>query len=178
MNAGILFRALAFAATKHRDQRRKDVEASPYINHPIAVAHVLSVEAGVDDEETLLAALLHDTVEDTQTTFEELDKEFGSRVSRLVAEMTDDKSLPKDVRKELQIEHAASASDQAKLVKIADKITNIRDVTHSPPADWTDDRRGEYLEWAERVVAGCRGVEPKLDMLFDDALEAGRTALT
>ena len=177
MNADTLFNALTFAAIKHRDQRRKDVGASPYINHPIAVAHVLSAEAGVHDEETLLAAVLHDTVEDTQTTFEELEREFGSAVSGLVAELTDDKSLPKDVRKEQQIEHASHASAKAKRVKIADKICNVRDVSSNPPANWTHDRRAEYLEWAERVIAGCRGVEPALEKLFDEAIEAAREAL-
>ncbi len=172
-----LFRALTFAATKHRDQRRKDVGASPYINHPMAVARVLSVEGGVHDEATLLAAVLHDTVEDTETTFEELEREFGAEVSGLVRELTDDKSLPKEERKEKQIEHMANASDKAKRLKIADKICNLRDVTHNPPEKWDTARRIEYLEWAERVVAGCRGVEPALDTVFDAVLREGRAIL-
>ena len=173
-----MFRALTFAATKHRDQRRKDAGASPYINHPMAVARVLSVEGGVHDEATLLAAVLHDTVEDTETTFEELVREFGAEVAGLVRELTDDKSLPKAKRKEKQIELAANASDKAKRLKIADKICNVRDVTHSPPADWDAARRVEYLEWAERVVAGCRGVEPVLDTVFDVALREGKASLS
>lgn len=173
-----LFRALAFAATKHRDQRRKDAGASPYINHPIAVARVLSVEGGVHDEATLLAAVLHDTVEDTETTFEELVREFGAEVAGLVRELTDDKSLPKAERKEKQIEHGANASDKAKRLKIADKICNVRDVTHNPPVDWDTARRVEYLEWAARVVAGCRGVEPVLDTVFDAVLREGRASLS
>jgi guanosine-3',5'-bis(diphosphate) 3'-pyrophosphohydrolase len=172
--AAQLLRALAFAAQKHRDQRRKDVEASPYINHPIAVAAVLSAEAGVSDEETLVAAILHDTIEDTQTTFEELEQQFGLGVARLVAEMTDNKSLPKAVRKQQQIEHAAAASDKAKRLKIADKICNVRDVATRPPTDWGTQRRREYLDWAAQVVHGCRGVEPALEMLFDEALAEGQ----
>jgi len=164
-----LFRALTFAATKHRDQRRKDVGASPYINHPMAVARVLSVEGGVHDEATLLAAVLHDTVEDTETTFEELEREFGAEVSGLVRELTDDKSLPKEERKEKQIENIR--------LKIADKICNLPDVTHNPPEKWDTARRIEYLEWAERVVAGCRGVEPALDTVFDAVLREGRAIL-
>jgi guanosine-3',5'-bis(diphosphate) 3'-pyrophosphohydrolase len=177
MNPDTLFQALTFAATKHRDQRRKDAEASPYINHPIAVAQVLSVEAGIHDEPTLLAAILHDTVEDTETNFEELERKFGVEVASLVREVTDDKSLPKDERKRRQIEHAAGASDKAKRLKIADKICNVRDVTHNPPEKWDAVRRVEYLDWAERVLAGCRGAGPTLETLFDAAVIEGRAAI-
>src|SRR5713101_8757667 len=124
----LLLKALAFAAHKHRDQRRKDAQASPYINHPIALADVLVNEGGVTDVEVLCAALLHDTVEDTATTHEELANAFGSRIARIVAEVTDDKTLPKAERKRLQIEHAPSISREAKLVKLADKLCNLRDV--------------------------------------------------
>src|SRR5215216_3011423 len=117
----LLLKALAFAAHKHRDQRRKDAEASPYINHPIALADVLVNEGGVTDIDVLCAALLHDTVEDTATTHEELVDVFGSRIARVVAEVTDDKNLAKADRKRLQIEHAATLSAEAKLVKLADK---------------------------------------------------------
>ncbi len=124
----LLFRALAFAAHKHRDQRRKDAEASPYINHPIALAEVLAGEGGIADVEVLAAALLHDTIEDTDTRFEELEREFGARIAGMVAEVTDDKNLEKSERKRLQVEHAAGISPGAKLVKLADKICNLRDV--------------------------------------------------
>lgn len=134
MNPTKLLQAISFAADKHRNQRRKDQDASPYINHPIAVATVLASEGNVDDELVLLGAILHDTVEDTETTFEELEVLFGAEAMNVVREVTDDKSLPKATRKELQIEHAAHASDQAKQVKIADKICNIRDIIKSPPA--------------------------------------------
>ena len=170
MNAAHLLKAIAFAADRHRGQRRKDAEASPYINHPIAVATVLAVEGEVSDEVTLLAAALHDTVEDTQTTFEELEEHFGPEVAGLVRELTDDKSVSKKERKRLQIEHAPQASSRAKMLKIADKICNIRDITVSPPADWSLERRSEYLTWSEQVVAGCRHANAKLDQAFDKAI--------
>jgi len=152
----LLLKALAFAAHKHRDQRRKDAQASPYINHPIALADVLVNEGGVSDTEVLCAALLHDTVEDTATTPEELVNAFGSRIARIVAEVTDDKSLAKAERKQAQVDHAAHLSAEAKRVKIADKICNLRDVDQHPPAQWDRARRREYFDWAKRVVDGLR----------------------
>jgi GTP diphosphokinase / guanosine-3',5'-bis(diphosphate) 3'-diphosphatase len=172
-----LLKAIAFAADKHRRQRRKDAEASPYINHPIAVVTALAVEGEVSDEVTLLAAALHDTVEDTQTTFGELEEHFGPEVAGLVRELTDDKSRDKMERKRLQIEHAAQSSSRAKQLKIADKICNIRDITVRPPADWAPERRSEYLRWSERVVAGCRNVNAKLDQAFDQAITQAREVL-
>ncbi len=172
-----LLEAVHFAAERHRYQRRKDHPASAYINHPIEVAQVLS-ETGVRDEEVLLAALLHDTVEDTNTSFAEIEASFGSRVRGLVAEVTDDKSLPKAERKHLQLVHAPLASDGAKLIKLADKICNVRDLAQHPPAAWTTDRRLEYLLWASAVAAGCRGVHPPLDALFDRVLAESRAAIT
>jgi GTP diphosphokinase / guanosine-3',5'-bis(diphosphate) 3'-diphosphatase len=163
----LLLEALAFAAHKHRDQRRKDAEASPYINHPIALADVLVNEGGVTDVEVICAALLHDTVEDTATTHEELANAFGSRIARIVAEVTDDKSLAKDERKRLQIEHAPSLSHEAKLVKLADKICNLRDVAERPPAKWDRSRQREYFDWAKRVIDGLRGAHPRLEAAFD-----------
>jgi guanosine-3',5'-bis(diphosphate) 3'-pyrophosphohydrolase len=165
----LLLEALAFAAHKHRDQRRKDRDASPYINHPIALADVLMNEGGVSDVEVLCAALLHDTVEDTATTHEELVGAFGPRVARIVAEVTDDKALSKAERKRLQVEHAARLSPEAKLVKLADKICNLRDVAERPPADWDLARRREYFDWAKRVVDGLRGAHPRLEAAFDAA---------
>lgn len=128
-----LVAAIAFAADKHRNQRRKDEEASPYINHPIALADVLANEAGVEDERVIVAAVLHDTVEDTETTEQELLRLFGKDVADIVMEVTDDKSLPKEERKRLQVEHAATISRRAKLVKLADKICNLRDIARHPP---------------------------------------------
>jgi guanosine-3',5'-bis(diphosphate) 3'-pyrophosphohydrolase len=165
----IVLAASAFAAHKHRDQRRKGADASPYINHPIAVANVLANEAGITDAATLAAALLHDTIEDTDTTVKELEGAFGREISAIVLEVTDDKELPKQERKRLQIEHAATLSRHAKLVKLADKICNLRDMSRSPPLDWSFERRAEYFAWAKNVVDQIRGVSPVLDSLFDDA---------
>lgn len=125
--------AIAFAADKHRNQRRKDAAASPYINHPIALANVLVNEAGIDDERVLIAAILHDTVEDTETTAQELVRHFGQEIADIVLEVTDDKSLLKAERKQQQIDHAPTISRRAKLVKLADKICNLRDLANSPP---------------------------------------------
>ena len=165
--------ALAFAAEKHRDQRRKDPEASPYVNHPIALARILTHEGGIKDAYVLSAALLHDTVEDTETTIGELKRRFGPRVASLVAEVTDDKRLPSATRKRLQVEHAAQLSRGARLVKLADKIANLRDLKKSPPADWTLERRQQYLDWARDVVEQMRGTNDALEREFDKAY-AGR----
>lgn len=172
-----ILKALHFAATKHRDQRRKDVEASPYINHPIEVAELLAREGGVTDAVTLQAAILHDTIEDTNTTREELDEAFGVVVRRVVEEVTDDKSLPRADRKRLQIEHAPHLSDHARQIKIADKISNVRGVTLAPPAGWSFDRRMEYLDWTAKVVEGCRGCNPALEKYYDEVLQFGRETL-
>jgi GTP diphosphokinase / guanosine-3',5'-bis(diphosphate) 3'-diphosphatase len=165
----LVLQALAFAADRHRDQRRKDAAASPYINHPIALANVLVREGEVTDSGVLAAALLHDTVEDTQTTPAELRAAFGPAIAAIVEEVTDDKSLPKAERKRLQVEHAATMSREAKLVKLADKICNLRDMADHPPAKWDLARRREYFEWAKAVIDGLRGAHPKLEALFDAA---------
>ena len=169
----LLIDALAFAAHKHRDQRRKNVAASPYINHPIAVAHVLVCEGEVSDELVLTAAILHDTVEDTQTTIGEIALRYGRPIAGIVSEVTDDTLLPKTRRKALQVEHAPHLSRAAKLVKLADKICNVRDVADDPPANWPVERRIEYFEWCKRVIDGLRGVHPKLEAAFDAAYSRG-----
>ncbi len=165
----LILKALEFAAHKHRDQRRKDALASPYINHPIALANVLTREGDVSDPVVLAAALLHDTVEDTQTTPAELRAAFGERIAGIVEEVTDDQNLPKAERKRLQVEHAAHISREAKLVKLADKICNVRDVANHPPAKWDLTRRREYFEWAKAVVDRMRGAHPVLERSFDEA---------
>jgi (p)ppGpp synthase/HD superfamily hydrolase len=177
-NLTALLTALHFAADKHRDQRRKSRDACPYINHPIEVAEILSRVGGITDLATLQAAILHDTIEDTQTTSEELESRFGAEVRRLVEEVTDDQRLPKAERKRLQIEHAPHLSKKAKLIKIADKISNVRDVTHSPPTHWPHRRRCEYLDWAEKVIAGLRGSNPAIEAFFDQTVREGRAALS
>jgi guanosine-3',5'-bis(diphosphate) 3'-pyrophosphohydrolase len=160
--------ALRFASEKHRDQRRRDREASPYVNHLIVVLETLWTVGGVRDPRVLAAGVLHDSIEDTETTAEELQERFGSEVAAIVLEVTDDKSLPKMTRKELQVERAASASFEARLIKLADKISNVSDLIHSPPANWTVERKRDYALWAERVVNRLRGTNPALEALFDD----------
>jgi GTP diphosphokinase / guanosine-3',5'-bis(diphosphate) 3'-diphosphatase len=171
-DSAVILSAASFAALKHRDQRRKDEAASPYINHPLELARVLSEEGGVTDLATLCAALLHDTVEDTDTTAAELEARFGAEIASIVAEVTDDKSLPKAERKRAQIEHAAHISKKAQLVKLADKICNLRDVAQSPPADWTLQRRQDYFDWGKAVINQVRGVHPQLEGVFDEAYRA------
>ena len=163
----ILFKALAFSAEKHRTQKRKDIDKSPYINHPIALANILA-QRWVIDENVLCAAILHDTIEDTETTADELRKHFGEKITSIVLEVSDDKSLDKDIRKQLQIDHAASLSKEAKLVKLADKIANITDIINTPPVGWTKERKQEYFAWAKSVVDNLRGVHQGLEGDFDD----------
>ena len=177
MSVSRLLHALHFAADKHRDQRRKDALASPYINHPILVAQLLADIAGVTDTDILMAAILHDTVEDTETTFEELEQLFGSSVAGIVAEVTDDKTLSKKERKRLQIEHAQHISPEGALVKIADKLANIHDIAINPPQGWDRARRTEYLAWAEAVVGSCPSVNVALENRFAETLETAHAAL-
>ena len=160
---GLVLKAIRFAAEKHSDQRRKDSKQSPYINHPVQVAEALWTIAEVRDDILLVAAVLHDTIEDTATSPEEIKTQFGEEVLALVLEVTDDKSLPDKVRKQLQVETAPYKSQRAKLLKLADKICNVRDLIDSPPLTWSQGRRQEYLLWTEEVVAGLRGANPRLE---------------
>jgi len=173
--ANLFIKAVAFAAQKHSTQRRKDAQASPYINHPIALANVLANEGDIANQDVLIGALLHDTIEDTETTPEELKAIFGEKIASIVMEVTDDKNLPKAQRKALQIEHAAHASMEAKLVKLADKICNLRDMLSAPPQDWSLQRKRDYFTWAGEVVSGLRGTNSKLEKIFDGLMEKGVT---
>ena len=168
MPAGVakVLAAAEFAAFKHREQRRKGVRGSPYINHPLAVASTLATEAGVEDVDVLAAAILHDTIEDTNTTAAELERAFGPEVASIVAEVTDEKTHSKALRKRMQISHAPHLSRQAKLVKLADKIVNLRDIVARPPS-WDLKRKQEYFDWAKQVIDGLRGVHPDLEAEFD-----------
>lgn len=172
-----LLAALAFAADRHRDQRRKGIDAPPFINHPIEVAELLARVGGVADPVTLQTAVLHDTLEDTPTTSDELETAFGAEVRAVVEEVSDDKGLHWAERKRMQVERAGTLSERARLVKIADKIVNVRSVADAPPSGWSLQRRRDYLDWAERVVARCRGCNAPLEAAFDDALEYGREVL-
>lgn len=173
-----LLAALSFAALKHSGQLRKSADMTPYINHPISVADILTREGGVTDVDTLAAALLHDTLEDTDTHVGELERLFGQQVAAVVAELTDDKTLPKPERKALQILKARDCSERARLVRLADKIANVRDVIHNPPTHWSLERRQRYLLWAGEVVGSLRGVHAVLESRFDEALEQGFARLT
>ncbi|MDA0268112.1 MAG: HD domain-containing protein [Cyanobacteria bacterium] len=163
----VVVTALQFAADRHCHQRRKDKAASPYINHPIALLHLLHQEAGVIDPVVLASALLHDTVEDTDTSLAELETRFGPEIAGVVAQVTDDKSLPKAVRKQHQVDHASSLCDRAKLVKLADKTANLRDLVASPPAGWSVTRCQDYCRWAKQVVDELRGTHQTLEAQFD-----------
>lgn len=172
----LLFSALRFAADHHRFGRRKDEEASPYINHPIAVAAELA-DVGVMDIEILAAALLHDTLEDTDATPDDLEQEFGPRVRRLVEALTDDGSLPSRERKQEQLDNAFHMETDAKWIRIADKICNARDVGFAPAAGWSLERRHEYLDWTEQVVGRCSGQLLPLETRYKEVLKDTRAQL-
>jgi len=141
------------------------------------VAEILTGVGGITDLASIQAALLHDTVEDTNTTPEQLAEHFGDEVMRLVMEVTDDQKLKKDERKALQIDHARDLSTKAKGIKMADKIANVTDIMDSPPVDWDEARRLEYLDWGEKVVAGCRDANQRLAERFDELVTAARSAV-
>ena len=173
-----LLEALTFAALKHQGQTRKSADRAPYIHHPIAVATILAREGGVQDTDTLIAALLHDTLEDTDTSEAELQRHFGARVAAIVAELSDDMTLPKPERKAIQVLRAHDCSPPARLVRLADKIANVRDVIDNPPQDWPLERRVRYLSWSGEVVAALRGTHAELEARFHAAVRRGFAALT
>lgn len=166
----MLTQAISFAAKKHTTQKRKGKNGEPYINHPIEVLNLLTTIGKVKNFNILIAAVLHDPIEDTNTTKEEITELFGAEVCKMVLELTDDKSLPKAERKQLQIEHAPKVSSGAKQIKLCDKISNIRDIIENPPEGWSDERREEYIVWGEKVVVGLRGVNKHLEKHFDELI--------
>jgi (p)ppGpp synthase/HD superfamily hydrolase len=172
--AAEILRAAEFAAHAHRDQRDKGKAGGPYVNHLIEVAHLLAA-AGAPLP-VIIAGLLHDTIEDVDVTAETLAIEFGAEVSALVQEVTDNKSLPKAERKALQVAKAPHKSDGAKMIKLADKTSNMRRLLRTPP-DWDSARKQEYFAWSLRVAAGCRGVSSALEAAFDAAHAEGVAAL-
>jgi guanosine-3',5'-bis(diphosphate) 3'-pyrophosphohydrolase len=181
-DSALLLRALEFAAERHRKQFRKGLDRTPFINHPIQVASLLANDADETDPVLLAAAILHDVIEDTVESVSERDELckliaeiFGEEVLSITLEVTDDKTLDKKDRKRLQIENASNKSVRAKKLKIADKIMNLRDITDNPPADWPLERISAYLDWAENVVAGLRGVNKKLEDMFDESLRRSRS---
>lgn len=172
-----LLAAASFAARKHTAQRRKNPAATPYINHPLEVAEHLARVGGIEDEDVLVAALLHDTIEDTVTTPDEIRELFGERVTRIVLECTDDKSLEKKERKRLQIVNAPHKSPEAKCIKLADKTNNLNSILVDPPHDWDLQRQLEYFEWAEKVIGGLLGINASLDKAAQQVLEIGFASL-
>jgi len=173
-----LTRAYAFAAEQHADQRRKGDRGEPYINHLCEVADRVAQATGGADINLVIAAVLHDVVEDTPVGNDDVAALFGDDVAALVAEVSDDKSLKKADRKIRQIETAAGKSRRAKLIKLADKTSNLRALVDSPPADWDIARRREYLNWARAVVDQLRGANGDLERIFDEtAMALERTLL-
>jgi (p)ppGpp synthase/HD superfamily hydrolase len=165
-----LLRAALFAARVHATHRRKGAAGEPYVNHVLEVAQILAAHGA--PPEAVIAGLLHDTVEDSDNdpdpiTHDRLVAEFGATVASIVAEATDDKALPKETRKALQVKHAPVKTQCAKMLKLADKISNLRAIAASPPANWEHARRVEYVGWAGRVAVGLKGANPALDALFD-----------
>lgn len=159
--------AARFAAEKHASQKRKGVAQEPYINHLIEVAQLIAASSDVLDTNLIMAGLLHDTIEDTGATAEELERQFGDDVASLVAEVTDDKSLPKEARKALQIQNAPRKSVRAQVIKLADKISNLRSILASPPANWSPERKRQYVEWAKQVVGSLSAPNPFLKAEFE-----------
>jgi guanosine-3',5'-bis(diphosphate) 3'-pyrophosphohydrolase len=171
---GLVIQAAHFAADKHRDQRRKGVRNTPYINHPLEVAERLNRVAGIEDAEVLAAAILHDTIEDTQTDKSELTRIFGKVIADLVDELSDPVGLTWQARKRHEIDHAQHLSPTAKMIKLADKTCNVADTAMNPPGEWTLSRRRDYLEFAELVAAGCRGANAALEEEFARVLAHAR----
>ena len=170
--------AISFAAKKHRLQKRKGADEEPYVNHVLEVANLLANVGKVEDFDILIAAVLHDTVEDTGTTEAEITEKFGTAVGKMVMEVTDDKLLPKTRRKTLQIEHAPHLSNGAKLIKLGDKISNIRDVSQNPPDGWSKERRVEYINWGEKVINGLRGTNENLEKHFDELIASAKAKIS
>ncbi|HET6990821.1 MAG TPA: HD domain-containing protein [Bacteroidia bacterium] len=168
--------SILFAAKSHAGQLRKDGK-TPYINHPLEVMHLLMHTGGIHDTDVLIAAVLHDVIEDTSVTAGEIAERFGENVSKIVQELTDDKSLSKEERKKQQLFSASQLSDSARLVRISDKICNVYDILYAPPGDWEMSRRKDYLEWANAVVGKIRGINKNLEKRFDELIREGNRFL-
>ncbi|MDJ0951291.1 MAG: HD domain-containing protein [Alphaproteobacteria bacterium] len=173
-----LMRAVDFAARRHVAHRRKGATSDPYVNHLAEVACLLAEATDGQDPALVIAGLLHDCVEDTETTGEEIAQAFGPDVAALVLEVTDEDGLSSAERKQRQVDTAAKKSDRAKMLKLADKTSNLRSMIADPPADWSPARRCAYVDWAEQVVSSCRGVNAQLEAWFDEAVEGARASLT
>jgi guanosine-3',5'-bis(diphosphate) 3'-pyrophosphohydrolase len=159
--------AARFASERHSAQKRKGDAGEPYINHLIEVAELIASSSDVLDTNLVMAAFLHDAVEDVGVTPQEIEEKFGPDITGLVLEVTDDKSLPKQVRKSLQVQNAPKKSPRAQTLKLADKISNLRAILSSPPSNWSAERKREYFDWARDVVAGLQSPNRKLKEEFD-----------
>lgn len=166
-----VLRAADAAARWHAHQRRKGIAQEPYINHLLEVASLVTEATGASDPNLVIAALLHDAVEDQEVPVQMIAREFGKQVADIVMEVTDDKTLPKEERKRRQVETARKKSREAKLIKLADKTSNLRTIAASPASDWSVKRRLEYVEWARNVVSGLRGTSTWLENQFDEAAD-------
>jgi (p)ppGpp synthase/HD superfamily hydrolase len=173
----LVSRAADFAARRHAGMRRKGVAKEPYVNHLAEVAELLAASTDGSDAALVAAGWLHDTIEDTATSREDLAQEFGEDVAALVVHVSDDKTLPKAERKRLQIVHAPQIPGRARMIKIADKISNLRSLISSPPDEWERERMIAYLDWADQVVGGCRGVNEYLERVYDETASSGRAVL-
>jgi guanosine-3',5'-bis(diphosphate) 3'-pyrophosphohydrolase len=176
MDSHKITKAFNFAAQKHSSQRRKGADAEPYINHPVEVGYLLAVNTDGKDVDLICAGVLHDTLEDTETSYEELVREFGKTVADIVQECTDDTSLTREERKRLQAENIGHKSDKAKMLKIADKTSNLNSTLEKPPLSWDNARKMEYLTSAKLVVDQCRGINVGLEKGFDAAYQRGLKA--
>ncbi len=170
-------RAFDFAARCHCKQVRKGEAREPYINHIAEVAALLAEATDGGDPVLVIAGILHDTVEDTEATLDDIRAEFGDNVAEVVAEVTDDKSLPSDERKAQQVAKIRDKSNRAKLLKMADKTSNLRSILISPPSDWTLERKRDYFRWGKDVTDHCRGLNARLEAGFDAVFEEGRKSL-
>lgn len=174
----MVLKAADAAARWHVHQRRKGASAEPYINHLLEVATLVAKATSGNDPDLVIAALLHDAIEDQEVPRGVIANTFGEDVATLVEEVTDDKSLDKQVRKQLQIETAGKKSDRAKILKLADKTSNLFAIAASPPSDWSVKRRLEYVSWARAVAAGLKGVSPPLEQQFEEAADAAACTIT
>ena len=165
-----LIDAILYAASSHAGQLRKDC-VTPYINHPIEVMHLLVYTGGIEDHEILMAAVLHDVIEDTSVTAEDIAERFGKNVASVVLELTDDVTQPKEERKRLQLQNAGKLSRAARLIRISDKICNVYDMLYAPPGNWDLKRRKEYIEWANAVVKKISGTNEGLESHFEELIE-------
>lgn len=171
-----LSKAIVFAAQCHSGQYRKDGK-TPYINHPLEVMNLVVTNVEKPHSDVLIAAVLHDVVEDTHVTSSEIKQAFGARVAKLVEELTDDKTLSKEERKRIQLSEVHSLSEEGKLLRLCDKICNVYDILYAPPGDWDMVRRMDYLHWSKNVVDKIRGTHNTLETRFDELYAAGMKLL-